>query len=135
LAPSSSSSSPSCPFPLHLPTLLVSFEAQPISLETLSTSLEVLSVFSEALSHVFIVFSFFNNCIAQSSIVNPPFIGINDGSYPRICILCYILGIFRFDFFKIRYMHFRKSSPFTRPSTLVLGVTASICHQNYPHTP
>ena len=106
LAPSSSSS-PFRHFPFHLPTLLVAFVAKPVSLETLSTSSEVLSVCSEAPSYVFVVFSFINNCITQPSTINPPLIGINDGSHPRICSLCYLLGIFRFDFFKIRFMHFR----------------------------
>jgi hypothetical protein len=140
LAPSSSSSS-FRRFPRHLPTLLTSFVAKPVSLETLSTSSEVLSVSSEvlsvsseALSYVFVVFSFFKNCIAQPSIVNPPFTNIKDGSHSLVCSLCYLLGIFRFDFFKIRSIHFRMSSSYTCLSTLFLGVAASVCCQDRPHT-
>jgi hypothetical protein len=112
-----SSPPPSRPLILPLPTLLAYFEAKPVSSKALSAS-------SEALSYIFVVFSFFNNCIAQSFTVNPPFIGIND------CSICFILEIIEFDFFKIGSMHFGKPSPYTRPSTLFVGVLASVYHQN-----
>ncbi|XP_059447971.1 uncharacterized protein LOC132179285 isoform X2 [Corylus avellana] len=120
LAPSSSSF-PFRPLPLPLLILLASFEAKPVSSEALPA-------FSKALSYTLVVFSSSNNCIAHSSTVNPPFIG---GFQRRIGSL---FGNFRFDFFKIRSIIFRKPSPYTRPSTVFLGVAASVCHQNRPHT-
>ena len=81
--------------------------------------------------YVFSIFSFFNNCITQSFTVNSLFNGIIDGPQPRICSL---LEIFGFDFIKIRFMHFGNPLLYMRPFTLFLGVVASVCSQNYPHT-
>ena len=118
----SSSFSPFCHLPLHHPSLHVSFEASLfVFFETLFTSLEVLSVFLEALCHGFHVL-LFNNGIDHPLTVNLPFNGRISGS------LCFLPKIFGFDFFKIKFAHFGKTSPPTHPSIVFLVSAAIVCH-------
>ena len=126
MAPSSSFSLPFLRLPLPHPFLLTSFGVNLVSPEAFLASSEAFIASSKALSYLSIAF-LFNNSIAHSLSIHPPFNGIIGDSYRPL------LEIFSFGFFKIRFTHFGKPFSSTRFSTVFLGVSAFVRRLNLCH--